>query len=329
MKHPPYHLRTNKVVDRLLLVDVLRALGPNYNQFTYYSLAGPFLEDLRVIDHFFPEIKLVSLESSTHTYKRQLFHKFNRHIDLRQRTLADFLAHDYEPGARDIFWLDYTDLKYTRFGEFQAVLDLVPDGSVVRITLRAQPELDLDMLRNRISDEELSRLTQQLQQTFEEEFQRVLPHPVPTAFGSPTEFARLVQGMVRRAASTALDTSGSTRDFLPVQSTRYNDQTQMLTITGIVVRRDQLDVTREQLKSVRFVDFDWGEPMLVNIPALSVKERLYVEHHLPVEAGTDAGEVLYAALEYMIDESAKRSKQQLAQYADYYREYPHFVRISM
>ncbi len=328
MKHPPYHLRTNKVVDRLLLADVIRALGPNYREFTYYSLAGPFLEDLRVIDHFLPEIRLVSLESNEQTYKRQMFHKFSRRLDLRKRTLADFLAHDYEPGVRDIFWLDYTDLKYARFGEFQAVLNQVPDGSVVRITLRAEPELDLELLRDRLTDEEMTRMQQQLQKNFVDEFHRVLSHPIPNAFGTPKEFAILVQHMVRRAASTALDTPGSDRDFLPVQSTRYNDHTQMLSVTGIVVQRNLMDAMREQLKEVRFVDFEWSEPTQINIPALSVKERLRIEHHLPVEIGEDAGEVLYKALEYMIDEGAKATKRQLGQYADCYREYPHFIRLS-
>ena len=51
MRHPPYHLRTNKAVDRLLLVELLRVLEANGGPFSYYSLGGPFLEDLRVMDH--------------------------------------------------------------------------------------------------------------------------------------------------------------------------------------------------------------------------------------------------------------------------------------
>ena len=329
MKHPPYHLRTNKAVDRLLLVDVLRRLGPHYDQMTYYTLAGPFLEDLRVIDHFFPDIHLVSLESNEQTFNRQNFHKFTSNVDLRRRTLADFLAHDYKPGVRDIFWLDYTDLKYARFGEFQGVLQQVPDGSVVRITLRAEQEIDLDRLRDRVSAAELSRVQAELETEFVDMYRAILPSPTPSAFSHPKQFARTVQLMVRLAASAALDTAGSERDYLPIHSIRYNDNTQMLTVTGIVCNRNSIDATKEQLKSVRFVDFDWNEPIEVNIPDLSIKERLHLESQLPIPSGSDAGTILYETLAYMTADNAKATKNQLARYADFFREYPHFIRLTI
>src|SRR5690606_702529 len=124
MKHPPYHLRINKAVDRLLFVDVLRAVGSasNYSDFTYYSLAGPFLEDLRIMDHFFPDMKLVSLEIDRDTWKRQKFNQFCSRLDLRRTDVADFLTHDYKPHTHDVFWLDYTDLKFARFDELQFLL---------------------------------------------------------------------------------------------------------------------------------------------------------------------------------------------------------------
>lgn len=332
MKHPPYHLRTNKAVDRLLLVDILRKLRqPDYKEITYYSLAGPFLEDLRVMDHFFPEMKLVSLESNEQTFKRQSFNRFSSRLDLRHKTLADFLIHDYRPSNCDVFWLDYTDLKYERFDEFQSVLNRVLPGSVVRITLRAEPEVDVVALKDRLSTEELNRLLGKLERTFKDEFARVLPHGeslVSTAFIKPPEFARMVQLMIRRAASTALDKAGSKVDFLSLQSTRYNDNTQMVSVTGIICLRSDSEI-RERLQSIRFANFDWHEPDRIDIPALSVKERLHLERYLPVLDGQDAGETLFEALQYMIENGAKRSKQQLSHYADCHRDYPNFVRISL
>lgn len=329
MRHPPYHLRPNKAVDRLTLVDVLRLLGPNYEQFTYYSLAGPFLEDLRVMDYFFPSMGLVSLESNEQTFQRQNFHLFNSRIKLLQTPLGNFLSDDYEPGVKDVFWLDYTDLKYARFEEFQVVLKKVPAGSVVRITLRAEPELDLASLRGRLPDEAINQVRSELEKTFEDEFYKVLPHPSSGAFATSKDFARMVQLMIRRAASTALDTNGSRRDFLPIQATRYKDQTQMLSLTGIVCQRDEITRTREQLKSVRFTCFDWEEPTEINIPALSVKERLLLERLLPISSDKDAGDILLRELKYKIENGEKASKQQLSCYADFHREYPNFVRVSL
>ncbi|HEY2712968.1 MAG TPA: O-methyltransferase [Chthoniobacterales bacterium] len=329
MKHPPYHLRINKAVDRVLLVDILRALGADRKEFSYFSLAGPFLEDLRVMDHFFPLTRLFSLEEELHTYRRQVFHQFSSRLTLLKKSLGDFLSSDYEPGEHDVFWLDYTGLKYPLLEEFQTVLKAVPGGTVVKITLRAQPELELSSLRRRVAETDVLAIQGQMEKSFEDEFQKVLPHPAAGAFSSLKDFARMVQQMVRRAASTALDFAGSDRDFLPVQSARYNDQTQMVSVTGVVCLRTSMKTVRETLKHVRFSGFDWSEPVEINVPALSVKERLHLEEHLPVANGKIAGDELEPALGYRIDRTDSGSKRQLTQYALYHREYPQFVRVAV
>lgn len=329
MKHPPYHLRTNKAVDRLLLVEVLRALDPHGPAFTYYSLAGPFLEDLRVMDHFFPKMKLVSLESNLQTHKRQMFNQFSSRLTLLRSTLIDFLTHEYDPGERDVFWLDYTDFKYPRFEEFQVVLKAVPAGSVVRITLRAEPEIDFEVLESRLAEGDLTEVRQTMEKSFEEEFAKVMPHPAAGTFASLKDFARMVQLMLRRAASAALDTAGSDRDFFPVQATRYDDNTQMLSVTGVVCRRNEIQATRALLAGVRFADFDWNDPKEISIPALTAKECHKLENSLPVPGDQDPGEVLYSLLDYMIDNSAAATKRQLTNYALYHREYPRFVRVAV
>lgn len=330
MRHPPYHLRTNKAVDRLLLVDVLRKMDFYCSDFTYYSLAGPFLEDLRIMDHFFPDMRLVSLEADEQTFKRQQFNQFSSRIELRRATLADFLS-SYQPGKQDAFWLDYTDLKYTRLVEFQRVLKLAPPNSVVRITLRAEPELDLAFLENTLTTAELERVHKELRENFMREFDQLIAIDAvqDDAFLKFSRFPQMVQFMIRRAASLALDTPGCEFDFLPVQSTRYNDNTQMLSVTGVVYLRDQKQIMQERLKSVRLANFDWHEPDRIDIPALSIKERLHLERYLPVPGDQDAGEVLFQALDYLIDRSESRTKRQLAHYADCHRDYPNFVRISI
>ena len=331
MKHPPYHLRPNKAVDRLLLVDILRKLSTESGNFTYYSLAGPFLEDLRVMDHFFPEMKLVSIERSEQTFKRQQFNKFSSRLDLRRVTFDDFLNHDYEPQEYDVFWLDYTDLKYARFDEFQSLLTQVEPNSVIRLTLRAEPSIDLRVLDNRVSEDEVVRLRNELIETFKNEFDKVLPHDselLCNAFKKQSVFAHMIQLMVRNAASQALDTSGNTLVYLPLQSTRYIDLTQMVSVTGIVCLREEEEMMRSKLASIRFANFDWETPPeQINIPALSVKERLHLEEHLPIAEDKNAGEMLFKKLGYMIENNANQSKKQLSHYAYCYRDYPNFIRI--
>jgi hypothetical protein len=101
----------------------------------------------------------------------------------------------------------------------------------------------------------------------------------------------------------------------------------MLSVTGVVYPRTEKTKTKKMFESVRFADFDWNEPYPIDIPSLSVKERLFLERFLPIAPEKDAGEELFKALGYMIDNSEKRSKQQLSHYADYHREYPNFICI--
>ena len=271
---------------------------------------------------------LVSIEANEEAAPTRTFHQFSTRLNLFRKTLQDFLTHDYEPSEQDIFWLDYTELRYPLFEEFQTVLKRVPSGSVIRITLRAEPELNLATLKDRVTDVDLNTIRIQMEKSFVDEFQKVLPHPPGSAFATLKDFARMVQLMVRRAASTALDFPGSHRDFLVVQSARYKDQTQMLSVTGVICRRDNSDTVREKLKDVRLVDFDWRDPVEIDVPALTAKERLHLERHLPVAPGLNAGEELQALLDYRIDNSEKTSVRQLGQYADYHREYPQFVRVA-
>ena len=331
MKHPPYHLRTNKSVDRLMLARLLHQLDGKCENYRYFSLSGPFLEDLRIMDQLLPDMKLISIEKNLQTHKRQEFHRFNSVLEIKNKTFSDFLIHDYEPedGKIDVFWLDYTDLSLKNLTEFQQVLKKVPPGSVVRITLRAQREFEIEELEEFLPKKVINEIKIGFESKFQEEFDAKLPSEAEGAFAGNKEFANMVQGMVRNAASEALDSGGRKVDFLPVQTTRYSDNTQMLSVTGIVCYRNEMDNLKEKLKSISCVNFEWNEPTEINIPALSIKERLLLENRLPVESGKDVGEELSSCLGYMIDNSEKQSRKQLEHYAEYCRFYPNFIRINL
>ncbi len=141
MKHPPYHLRVNKAIDRFLLVEILDILKRycDISDYTYYGFGGPFLGDCRLIHDHCPEIQIVSIEKNQQTFKRQEFHHFSKKLNLRNEDFASFLAH-FSSSGREIFWLDYTDLKFGHFDEFMSLLGKVSENSVVKITIRAEPD---------------------------------------------------------------------------------------------------------------------------------------------------------------------------------------------
>ena len=184
MKHPPYHLRVNKAIDRFLLVEILDILKRHcdLSDYTYYGFGGPFLEDCRVIHSRCPEIKIVSIEKNQQTFERQQFHRFSKNLELRGEDFASFLA-NFSSSGGEIFWLDYTDLKFGHFEDFISVLGKVSEESVVKITIRAEPP-------------------EKEWEEFQREYDQILPSSAKrTAIKRRVPFSKLLQEMIRIASS--------------------------------------------------------------------------------------------------------------------------------
>ena len=309
MKHPPYHLRVNKAIDRFLLLEVLNMLKEHWkiSDYTYYGFGGPFLDDCRLIHDRCPEIQIVSIEKNVETFKRQKFHRFSKELDLRNEDFTTFLA-KFSSSGGEIFWLDYTDLRFRHFDEFMSILGKVSEKSIVKITIRAEPDMNKDLA------------------DFRKEYNEVLPGPIqeiPTE--RPLLYIELLQDMVKIASQKALPPVGESV-FQLLSSTYYSDQTQMLSVTGIVCNRNEVSEIRQWFKDWAFINLTWSKPRKIDVPILSIKERLQLEKYLPTTQKT--GRALSRALGYKIDKS-KAHIEKLEQYEEFYQYYPYFVRVSI
>lgn len=309
MKHPPYHLRVNKAIDRFLLIEILDILKRycDISNYTYYGFGGPFLEDCRLIHNRCPEIKTVSIETNQETCKRQEFHRFSKNLDLKLENFANFLA-NFSSTGREIFWLDYTDLKIGHFDDFMSVLGKVSEKSIVKLTIRA------------------ARYDKEWKD-FQREYDQILPaSPDITAIERPLLFAKLLQKMTQIASQKALPASGESI-FQILDSSHYSDQTHMLSITGIVCNKREVSEIQQWFKNWHFVNLKWNDPRRIDVPTLSTKERLYLEKYLPTKAKT--GRSLSRALGYKIDNSYREHIEKLKQYEEFYQYYPYFARVSI
>lgn len=309
MKHPPYHLKVNKAIDRFLLVEILNILKKHcdISDYTYYSLGGPFLEDCRIINDHCPETNIVSIEKNEQTFKRQQFHRFSKILDLRLENFTNFLA-NFSSTGREIFWLDYTDLKLGHFEDFMSILGKVSEKSIVKITIRA---------------ESYSKGWEE----FYREYGKILPASVKkTDIERLIPFIKLLQRMIQIASQQALPAPGKSI-FQLLDSSYYSDQTHMLSITGIVCNKNEVSEIQQWFKNWHFANLKWDDPRRIDVPTLSTKERLHLEKYLPTKAKT--GSSLSRALGYKIDDSSKESIAKLKQYEEFYRYYPYFARISI
>jgi hypothetical protein len=313
MKQPAYHLRPNKAVDRLTLIEAVKHitnLGLALNEYTYYTLGGPHLEDCRLMYEFYPEVKMVSVEENEDIFKRQDFHMPCGTLEIMQAQFKSFLA-EYDPKDRkSIFWLDYTRFEYGNFEDFMVLLGKVIPNSMIKVTMRAEPRDYYN--RKRV-------------QEFQRRFGAVLPRPGTSPPATADDFAFLVQSMLRIAAQKTLS-SATPLTFQPISSFRYSDGTSMVSLTGFVCERERQDRVKEAFKGLQFPNFEWGRPRLIDMPILSTKERLHLQRLLP--CGPGGGAILRRSLGYLIDDDQESTEMKLQQYADFHRYYPYFMKAT-
>ena len=316
MKHPPYHLRPNKVVDRLFLVEAIRRLDrlASLAEYTYYGLGGPYLEEFRLLYELCPEIKMVSIEEDEDTYRRQEFHLPCGTLRLEKSQFKSFLVRYESNDEQSIFWLDYTGLNYGNFEDFMALLGKVSENSMIKITLRAEPNDFLDKQNEKLGSGA---------ERFRGQFGAVMPDSAADPPRSFFDFACLLQNMVQIAAQKVLP-STAPLVFQPISSFYYADGVGMFTLTGVVCRRDAAAATRKAFQDMDFSNLTWAKPKRIDLPILSTKERLHLQKLLPCRSG--AGGILYAALGYLVDDDKPRTKAKLKQYADFHRYYPYFMK---
>ena len=316
MKHPAYHLRPNKAIDRFMLIETIRRLEniADLSKYTYYSLGGPYLEDFRLLYENCPKIAMTSVEADHETYMRQKQHRPCRHLKLVEAPFKSFLAQYESRNRLSIFWLDYVELSYSAMDDFMQLLTKVASGSVIKITLRAEPPDYSDPNRER-EEEKRAR--------FRSEFEALLPRADSEPARDFEDFAYLVQEMVQVASQKALPSLGGLV-FQPLSSFCYADGVGIFTLTGIVCSRDDRKRFRSSFCSWEYKNLTWRRPMRIDVPVLSTKERLYLQRHLP--CAKYAGRRLCAALGYLVDETRQKSLRKMTQYALFHRYSPYFIR---
>lgn len=320
MAAPAYHLRTNKAVDRFLFIKIIkRIINDNETaDYTYYSFGGPYLDDFRLMHENFSEMNMVSIERDLEVFKRQEFHRPSKNIRLLHNDLHSFLS-QYNPGdQKSIFWLDYTQLEYYQFEEFMLLLGRVAPGSIIKITLMSQPS-HYQNFPNEAKDSS-GEYIKDKRKMFRNSFQEVLPRSDIDIPISPLEFAKLLQDMLQIASQKALPSSAGGLVFQPLFSCFYKDGMGIFTLTGVVCEKKVRQKIKKQFSKWKHANLVWRKnPTRIEIPVLSTKERLHMQRHLPCSGGD-----LLRSLGYKID--GKRSLEQMKNYAEFYKEYPYFIR---
>ncbi|MGD0649718.1 MAG: O-methyltransferase [Verrucomicrobiia bacterium] len=320
----PYHLRPNKAVERLLFVDLLERLDEaihfEQKHYEYIGLGGPQMEDFRVLNECFQDVQMISLERDPQVLKRQKFNLPHTNVKLLPQSSEEFIMH-FEPQAKLIAWLDYAeeDERVEQIAEFQTLLRNIPELSIVKLTLNANPENLGGTPKVGLMAERRAKLLDQ--------FGRFLPANLPEDAVSESKFPRTLLQIVAASSREAL--SGR-HDwiFQSLSAFYYRDGQQMFTATGIAGPKTAVEavVKEARVKRWHFQNLDWSPPMNISVPELTAKERIHINQLLP--KCRDDLAAIHRKLGFQLDPKLSKSKAKLRQYVTFYRHYPHFGRVA-
>ena len=348
---PPYHLKTNKAIDRFLLLELLKNIS-DYSQYEYIGFGGPYLEDFKLFQHYYPDISLTSVEKDEDIYKRQCFHRISSKIKLIQKDIDYFFEKIYSAKKKAIVWLDYTDLSESNFTNFQEALQKIPVGSIVKFTTKAElPDTTLydfrdnllDSLRQSSKENNWSPvILPQIEQLIQDSLDTsVAERKLRTALNGlidpktnfenidKEEFLKILLKAINTAAQKALQDYVH-KQFQILHVCYYSDMTLMLSVTGICLDPEHRVEEMAPFQNYKFLFNESSQEIQkIDVPILSLKERLLLESYLPCKFKNpeDIGHYLASILSYPLGRSPSRNKKQLALYNDLYNYYPVFSKI--
>lgn len=320
-----YQLRPNKAVDRNLLIDLLNKLNRvvNISDYSYFGFGGPFLEDFKLMHTHLRIGKMTSIEESKDVYLRQGFNSpFNTDcITLLNKTSSDFIESESFDG-KNIVWLDYVSPKDRgqQLKEINYLVTKLSKGNILKITLNANPS-SIGGTKTQHKDLHEVRL-ERLESTLNEYF----PSATKAEDLIPSRFGKVIFEALELAIMKGM--CGKPKEYFQVLSAfLYKDGGhEMLTVTGILLDDDQEKITEffneTRLKNWPLGLFEWSVPKQINVPELSVKERIHIDELLP----TDDSNAIKKSLGYSIGNDVEMDLL-IQNYITYYRLYPLFSRV--
>lgn len=310
----PYRLRPNKAVDRELFLSLLMRLAPKLalEKYHYVGLGGPFLEDFRLIHGRIGIAKMTCIETEEQVHKRQLFNRPIASIECVHKSLEDYLD-ETSLDSPAIIWFDYTEPKgiTSQIERFARTIGTVPIGSVLRITLNANPS-SLGRPDGNLSEAELMEWRLQ---AFQRRLGALFPNGLIADGMKQENFGKSLLHALKLAVEKEV-LSFRDRRIVWALATHYADGQAMVTAALVVCQND--DKTIEEVVQAWEFHATTDAPHRVDLPALSTLERL------TMESNDDA----QAKMGFELPTS-NMGENPFDVFKKFYRIYPHFSRVEL
>ena len=321
-----YHLRPNKAAERALFLDLLSRIGRNsfnISEYQYVGFGGPFMEDFKALHVSTRISKMICVERDPVVQARQKFNSPLQCIDFVLADSSTFLD-DFRPNSPTIAWLDFTspgELKQ-QLDDTCMLVEKMAHGDIFKVTLNAS----VSALRGEdagIKQHELALLRKTV---FEDRVGPDRPQTVNEEDFKAAKYPTLLLQALHNAANRGARNSELV--VQPLTAFSYSDGTSMLTATGVILDPNSTNLEKfpedSRLKYWPFSMLDWKSPLTIDLPVLSIRERMELEKLQPdggvAGAKTVLGDVINAQ---------GISPQEVSSFSKFYRVYPEFVRASL
>ncbi|PAU61624.1 O-methyltransferase [Pseudomonas sp. PICF141] len=324
----PYKLRPNKAVDRELFLSLLMRLAPKLGleKYHYVGLGGPFLEDFRLVHARLGIERMTCIETEEEVHKRQLFNRPIASIECIHSSLEDYLDEtDFDSPA--IIWFDYTEPSgiTSQIERFARTIGTVPSGSILRVTLNANPaslgrpdpkELSVEA-DGEVSGDRAQKPT--IQEWRLARFKSRLGGLFPSGLSADGMNFKSYGPSLLRVLKLAVDRealSFKDRQVVWALATHYADGQPMVTASLVVCQSDD-ETTKELIKNWGFYSTT-DVPHRLDLPAISTLERL------TMESVKEPQKIMGFDLP-----RSDMGEDPFGVFRKFYRIYPHFSRVEL
>lgn len=324
-----YNLRPNKFVERQLFVELLtKVCTEPPEQYVYVSLGGPQLEDQRLVHQRLGLKKLVSLEADSVIHKRQLFNRRPFFIKCWHKSTEEFVK-DFDNFTNSyseeefIIWLDYAEASARREQviEYETLLNKLKDGDLIKITMNANPKTLGEIRSGENHEDAQKRRVEVLQEQLEDYLPETPEHTEMTNSG----FAPILCSVIETASLKAVEDDSRSQP-IPLAAFVYQDGPhQMLTVTVRRTPKREVDSFCENIQSQgwKYLPSNWKKVTKINVPNLTITERVYIEKLLFSECNKQ----IHDKLPFRFHENSEKSLEILEEYAAHYRRYPSYFEV--
>lgn len=245
-------------------------------------------------------------------HKRQLFNRPIASIECVHKSLEDYLD-ETNLDSPAIIWFDYTEPKgiTSQIERFARTIGTVPIGSILRVTLNANPS-SLGKPNGNLSEAELMEWRLQ---AFQRRLGALFPSSLIADGMKQENFGKSLLHALKLAVEKEV-LSFRDRRIVWALATHYADGQAMVTAALVVCQNGDNSI-KETVKAWEFYA-PTDAPHRVDLPALSTLERLTMESN--DDARTKMG--------FELPES-NMGENPFEVFKKFYRIYPHFSRVEL